>query len=171
MQNSRLILITGLLQPRGVSNAMADWRNSLSPADRERVRLFRWWADRDINDHVSELARLYDAVPFPIHIAGHSFGGWRAAKFCGELEERGILVATLCLADAVGRNPLFSDIDIPTNVVTLHSWRQTRGKIRGSHLTPHPPTVWATNEFTPAPHAQVDEVMVESGVLQRLLAD
>ena len=131
--------------------------------------MLKWHDSHGMWNYLDRLLRSPEPS-VDIHIAGHSFGGWRAASMCWMLSAKSEPVATLCLADAVGREPLFSDIDIPPNVRTLHAWRQTRGKIRGSRLTPHQPTYWATNEFVDRPHAKVDEAMVESGILHKLLA-
>jgi len=89
-----------------------------------------------------------------IIMAAHSWGGWFANLLAGHLNQRGVEVAGMFLADPVTRPP-GGTLEIPANVRSLSVWRKRKGAIPTAKIEWEggQPAVETVN----VSHAKVDE--------------
>ena len=146
-----VIGISGFMQPEKISNGMLDVVEKVADLG-VPAKYFRG------NDKVGQMVSLIaEHERERIILAGHSFGGvtctWVAEVLLGKRRIYGMV-----LADAVSH--IYSQprvIKVSANVDNLWSWRQTKGRPRGSEIVTSASTRHQTH-IVSCRHSQMDEL-------------
>lgn len=148
MSSTAVVLATGFAQPHRISNGMQGIRHRILADNPDaRVGVYSW---REF-EQAGKIAATLDGR---IIMAAHSWGGWFANLLAGHLNQRGVEVAGMFLADPVTRPP-GGTLYIPPNVRSVAIWRKRKGAIPTAEIG------WAVGElvveWVDVSHAKVDE--------------
>jgi pimeloyl-ACP methyl ester carboxylesterase len=125
-----LRVYSGFMQPKHISNGCLDLVESIKEDPRydeeTMIAVYgRWWVGQP--GAVKEILRTIDPAG-KIYLAGHSFGGYSAARLCDLLHEAGREVEALFLCDAVHHGKTAAEraqtIQVSPSVKNVYVWQQ-----------------------------------------------
>jgi len=154
--NTITILATGLAQGQ-ISNGMSTIFKTIAKGDpNAHLKICSWRTDtQELMRYIG--SKWTETGGSQIILAGHSWGVWMLTKLCVRLSASNIPVRLLASADGVSK-PIRNPLVIPSNVIELQSWFQSKGIIKGSPIRVTSHTRHTISQQVVRRHFTVDEV-------------